>query len=441
MCSRSNSGTSTVCARGVDPRPYRGEPLAGRARSRAVGIAAEHGVRLVPQVRDHVARDLLRGGAVELRRDARRVQDGDVGERAGRQRRSRRPRRAGPGCPPARRARRRRLRRRPRPSRGEPARRRGAGARASRRARAGSRRRGRAPPRTATFVANSVVCGAISTTASRPIPIAYARRPGPVRGIVRGSVIMKKRKTRISGEKTSDAPELPAGDRPEVPARRHLVAARREHGEARGEGEPEADRDLEQLQPAEDREPADGDEHERERERRAHRPPPEVERVGALRPEQQEAEDEAEVRRIEDVRAAELDHVLREQRHGRGAREDPPAVHAPPVAVLGARDAEDERDAVPRQERARRPHQHVLAAERDRDLEHRARQHRDEDLRDREVEVEGRLPQDLQRDDHGREVQARVAHRREQHRVRRAADADRRPASVDDGGRTHCVRC
>ena len=57
-------------------------------------------------------------------------------------------------------------------------------------------------PSTATFVANSVVCGAISTTASRPIPIAYARRPGPVRGIVRGSLIMKKRKTRISGEKT-----------------------------------------------------------------------------------------------------------------------------------------------------------------------------------------------------------------------------------------------
>ena len=58
-------------------------------------------------------------------------------------------------------------------------------------------------PSTASFVANSVVCGAISITASSPMPIAYARRPAPVRGIVRGSVIMKNRKTRISGEKTS----------------------------------------------------------------------------------------------------------------------------------------------------------------------------------------------------------------------------------------------
>ena len=48
------------------------------------------------------------------------------------------------------------------------------------------------------------------------------------------------------------------------------------------------------------------------------------------------------------------------------AGEDPPAVHAPPVAVLGARDAEHERDAVPGQERARGPHQDVLAPERDR---------------------------------------------------------------------------
>ena len=57
---------------------------------------------------------------------------------------------------------------------------------------------------------------------------------------------------------------------------------------------------------------------------------------------------------------------------GGGAREDPPAVQAPPVAVLGAGDAEHERDAVAGQERARRPHQHPLAAERDRDLEHGA---------------------------------------------------------------------
>ena len=56
---------------------------------------------------------------------------------------------------------------------------------------------------TATFVANSVVNGAIRSVASSPTPTAYARRPARLSGIVRGSVIMKKRNTRISGDDTS----------------------------------------------------------------------------------------------------------------------------------------------------------------------------------------------------------------------------------------------
>ena len=57
-------------------------------------------------------------------------------------------------------------------------------------------------PRIATLVANSVVCGAIRTVARSPTATAYARRPAALDGIVLGSVIMKKRKTRISGEVT-----------------------------------------------------------------------------------------------------------------------------------------------------------------------------------------------------------------------------------------------
>ena len=155
--------------------------------------------------------------------------------------------------------------------------------------------------------------------------------------------------------------------------------------------------------------PADDDDRERERHPGRHRPPPELERVGAAGAEQQEAEDEPEVRRVEDVAPAELDHVLREQRHGRGAGEDPPAVQAPPVPVLRARHAQHERDAVPGQQRARRPHDHALAAERDPDLEHRAREQRDEDLGDREPEAERHLAKDLERDDHRRQVEARIA--------------------------------
>ncbi len=113
-----------------------------------------------------------------------------------------------------------------------------------------------------------------------------------------------------------------------------------------------------------------------------------------------------------------VDQVLREQRDGGRRREDPPAVHAPPVAVLGTRHAQDESDAVPGQERARRPHEHALASERDRDLEDGGREERDEDLGDRQAEAERRLSENLQRDDDRGEVQARVASRRKQDRVR-----------------------
>ena len=170
---------------------------------------------------------------------------------------------------------------------------------------------------------------------------------------------------------------------------------------------------------------------------RRHRPPPELERIRPLRAEQEEAEDEAEVRGVEDVTPAERDQVLREQRHRGGAGEDPPAVHAPPVAVLGSGHAQDEGDAVPRQERARGPQDHPLAPERDADLEHRARDERDEDLCDREPELERDLPEHLQRDDHRREVQARVPQRRKQDRVGRASNAKRRPARVDGGHANH----
>jgi hypothetical protein len=80
--------------------------------------------------------------------------------------------------------------------------------------------------------------------------------------------------------------------------------------------------------------------------------------------------------------------------------------------VLRPGHAEDESDAVPRQQRAGRPHEHALVAERDHDLEQRRRQHRHEDLGNREVEVEGDLTEHLERRDDCGEVQARVAQRR-----------------------------
>ena len=51
---------------------------------------------------------------------------------------------------------------------------------------------------------------------------------------------------------------------------------------------------------------------------------------------------------------------------------------------------------------------------------------RDEDLGDRQAEVERDLAEHLQRDDHGCEMQPRVADRRQQDRVLRAPEAQRR---------------
>ena len=89
--------------------------------------------------------------------------------------------------------------------------------------------------------------------------------------------------------------------------------------------------------------------------------------------------------------AAPGDHVLREQRERGRADEDPPAAQAPPVAVLRARHAQDEGDAVAGEQGARRPHPDVLLAGGDRDLEHRAGDEREQDLGDRDPEMEGDL--------------------------------------------------
>ena len=290
---------------------------------------------------------------------------------------------------------------------------------------------------TATFVANSVVCGAARSAASSPIATAYTRRPTFPAGIVFGSVIMKKRKTRISGEKarTCQKYQSETGPRCQRAVIAWPLAASTAMLATNVTQNPMCD--PQQAQAQEDRESAGDDDRDRECEPGRHRPPPELERIGMLRAEQQEAQDEPEVRGVEDVAAPELDQVFRQQRDGSGAGEDPPAVHAPPVSVLGPRHAEDEGDAVTGEQSAGRPENHVLAPEGDAHLEHRTGQQRDEDLGDREAEVERHLPEHLQRDDHRREVKARVADRRQQDRIRPAADPQGRLAGAGFGGRAH----
>ena len=56
------------------------------------------------------------------------------------------------------------------------------------------------PPSSATFVPNSLVCGAISRVLATATRKPNAIRPRRPVGTVFGSVIMKKRKIRTSGE-------------------------------------------------------------------------------------------------------------------------------------------------------------------------------------------------------------------------------------------------
>ena len=115
-----------------------------------------------------------------------------------------------------------------------------------------------------------------------------------------------------------------------------------------------------------------------------------------------------------------LEHVLREQRDGGRAGEDPPAAqcstsrrarvpgtrrtNATPLPVSSAL-AGQSRTCCRRNAIATSSTAHVSE--------------RDEDLRDREPEVEADLPDHLQRGDRRREVQPRVAELRQQDRIGR----------------------
>ena len=136
-------------------------------------------------------------------------------------------------------------------------------------------------------------------------------------------------------------------------------------------------------------EAAGDDDHERERHPGRHRRPPEVERVGAVLAEQQEAEHEPEVRRVEDVASAEPDHVLREERRpprSPAKIHQPRRLHQSPCSVPGTRRTK----ATPLPVRSALAGHMITRCRRSAiaELEHRAGRERDEDLRDREPEVE-----------------------------------------------------
>ena len=190
--------------------------------------------------------------------------------------------------------------------------------------------------------------------------------------------------------------------------------------------DPERGCHHQELQAPGDEQPADeddgvGQDHPRVGERR----PPEVERLGPRAAEHDERDHQPEVRRVEQVRAAVLDGVLGEQRERRDAGEHVPLVEAPVVAERGARDAEDEGDAAAGEHRTCRPHEGAAAAELDGHVEDRSGEDGSQDLRNADPEVQADLAEHVERDDHGRHVQSRVAQLGQHHRVRAPTEVQR----------------
>ena len=167
-------------------------------------------------------------------------------------------------------------------------------------------------PRIATFVPNSVVSGAMRRR-EQAHPDRVRPPPVSTRGNRLGVGDHEEEEDENLRRRDEEPPELRPSDRADVPRRRHLVPAQGEHADSRCERQPEPDGDPDEVQPPEDEEAPDHDQHERDDERGGERAPPEGERVGALGAEQEEAEHEAEVRRVENVPPSNPDQVLRKQ--------------------------------------------------------------------------------------------------------------------------------
>ena len=103
------------------------------------------------------------------------------------------------------------------------------------------------------------------------------------------------------------APEVDPADGAERPVRGHAVAGARQQADPRDERQPERRRQAEELQAPGDQQPAADDHRVGDDEPDVERAPPEVERLDPLAAEDEERDDEADVRRVEDVRAAVLD--------------------------------------------------------------------------------------------------------------------------------------
>ena len=273
------------------------------------------------------------------------------------------------------------------------------------------------PASSPTLVPNSSVCGASRSVLATPTRRPNTTRPTRPAGTVLGSVIMKNRKIRTSGEVTitrqKSKPQTGANAQFAVmqwpePARRPTPTAR---------VDPERRREGEEVQPPRDQQPADDDDGVGRDHPDVQRRPPEVERLDPRAAEDDERDDQPDVGRVEHVRTAVADDVLRQEREAGDDREHVPGVRVPRVVRRRPDDAQDEGDAAAGQHRARRPDERAGLPEGQDDLDDRAGQDRREDLRHAHLEVQPDLPEDVDRDDDRGDMQPRIADVRQDQRV------------------------
>src|SRR5256885_3824621 len=204
-----------------------------------------------------------------------------------------------------------------------------------------------------------------------------------------------------------------------MPARDHAVVRHRGQGDrdACREGGHVAGHEPEQLKLPGDQQ-ASPDEHGvRHDHPQPHRNPPQVLRLGVLRPKHNEGQDERDVGGVEDVPSLPADEVLRGHGEGDDADEDVNPVLAPPLAVYRAWDPEDEGGAVPGQQPAGRPHDDLVLEESHSELDQRTCGEADQDLGHREPEIQDRLPEDLEGQEDRRHVESGIPDARQQDRV------------------------
>src|SRR5205807_5296856 len=152
------------------------------------------------------------------------------------------------------------------------------------------------------------------------------------------------------------------------------------------------------------------------------------------RPQGYKGQDQSEVGGVEDVSSVPADEVLRRHRDGDHADEDPDPMEAPPVAVDGTRDTQDESGAVAGEQSAGGPEEGLVLEDADAELDERAGSQAGQDLRHREPKAENCLAQRLEGQQHRGDVQPGIADAGQDDAVFATADPDSyRPAAAAHG--------